>query len=216
MLAPSRFLQHSDWAEYPPRLQALVQDKFGEKQHDFRLVEYLTCLHAAREHWLTEIPLTAVDVGGAGSPFPAMITEELGVRPTIVDPKIPGGSDLHHYLTKGPRLAHIVSCISVLEHVEDLPQMLYDLSCLVAPGGILLLTVDAVPGVEGDVVDTFHFHWMRTRIFTAETIRRDLLGPLVRYGLTPTAVEYDPAVPPSHWGYVPASLILTKPRKVSR
>ena len=36
----------------------------------------------------------------------------------------------------------LVFCISVLEHVDDVTEFLYHLGCLVAPGGLLFLTVD--------------------------------------------------------------------------
>ena len=40
----------------------------------------------------------------------------------------------------GTPLADVITCLSVLEHVESPERFLYHLSCLLAPGGLLVLT----------------------------------------------------------------------------
>jgi len=94
-------------------------------------------------------------VGGAGSPFHRMV----GGSAIVVDPK--EGMDLAAYLDTAPRLSHAVFCLSVLEHVDDLDRFCYHLGCLVAPGGLLFLTMDH----GTDLPDQYHFHWDRKRIF---------------------------------------------------
>lgn len=211
----SRFLQAADWDTYPYQVRQIVDDRIqtNSAQHEPRRMEYAATLDAIREHWLMGVPLHAVDVGGAGSPLPSMIEELTGVRPVVVDPADPGGRDLYHYLRSGPHLAHVVTCISVLEHVEDLPQVIEDLAALVVPGGLLAITVDCVPNVtEIDIADTFHFSWMRRRIFTPEGMRIQLQYPFQALGLAPLGrTDWATHVEPSHWGYGFASLVMYRP-----
>lgn len=106
-----------------------------------------------------------VDVGGAGSPFWRMVG---GGNVHVVDPET--NRTLARQLEIDPYMAQAVFCLSVLEHVEDLDQFLYHLSCLVAPGGLLFLTMDCC-GCEGKLYhtpenDPHHFNGMRNRIFT--------------------------------------------------
>ena len=124
--------------------------------------EYAMALRALRNQ--SRPPIVAYDVGGSGSTFSEMFRVEVGWQLTeVIDPAAEGGHDLQTFLGGNPRLADCVFCLSVLEHVEDLDQFLYHLSCLTAPGGLLFLTMDCWNQI--DVPDTAHFHWMRKRIF---------------------------------------------------
>jgi hypothetical protein len=172
-------------------------------QHPSRRWEYALALHA-QATWTQKTlrqggPI--VDVGGAGSTFWKMV----GGAPVVVDPR--EGPDLAHFVVEGARLAQQVFCLSVLEHVDDLDRFVYHLGCLVAPGGLLVLTMDYAPE-EGP--DIYHWHWMRQRIFTPQLIWW-LMAQLEHDHLTIFGeVEYTWHGPIDTWGYAPASLILTK------
>ena len=135
-------------------------------QHELRRWEYALAL-AAFDQWWAEKPLPSafpiLDVGGSGSPFASMVDGFVH----IIDPKETHRMDLQAYLRTAPRLSAAVFCLSVIEHVKDLDQFLYHLACLVAPGGLLVITTDCWNG-EGE--DAAHFHWMRERIFTPASL----------------------------------------------
>ena len=158
----SKTLDPADFDSLTEEL-AIVDQYFGtdRPQHDMRRWEYALALRAMGRSF--NPPKRHIDVGGAGSPFVRM-TEAYGWFPTIVDPEV--NRSLAEYLELRPHLADAVTCLSVLEHVDDLDQFCYHLSCLVAPGGLLVLTFDYCkqPGFHKPV-DTYHFHWMRRRIF---------------------------------------------------
>lgn len=137
---------------------------YGRPQHEMRRWEYAMAL-AAYQRWGEEAAdgdPYCYDVGGAGSPFHYMIPSRI----QVIDPDAPIGMNLEAYVDEHPRLASCVFCLSVLEHVDDLDRFLYHLSCLVAPGGLLFLTMDYCDQAKADPpIDTYHFHWMRKRIF---------------------------------------------------
>lgn len=214
----SRILDRRDFADYPEALRDVVGQCFDlrREQNPARKVEYVSALGAIQQHWQDGIALTAVDVGGDGSPFDYMLQRTIGLKPTVVDPA-GGGKTLHDYLGDAPRLAHILTCLSVLEHVpmKELPQFLDDLYALLAPGGILYLTADCALNVVGEPTDTYHFHWMRERIFSIDSWTRDIIAPLVAKGLWLVDVlAYDQQViEPWVYDYAFISVALTKPRR---
>jgi SAM-dependent methyltransferase len=165
----SRILQPSDAHSLPGALQGIVHDRFETRapQHNARKIEYATVLAALQEMSLTRTLRHLVDIGGAGSPLPGMVGDLLGVVPAVIDPAA-GGLDLHAYLQTNPHLCDVVLCVSVLEHVKDERQMLYDLAQLVVPGGWLVLTMD----YGATQPDTYHFHWMRERIYAFDDLLR--------------------------------------------
>lgn len=156
----------------------------GAQTPEARRWEYALALRALKT-WETQTQAQTrrlVDVGGGGSAFRTM-AEARGWVVRVVDP---GETvDLATYLTTRPCLADAVVCLSVLEHVKDLPRFLYHLGCLVAPGGLLVLTMDCWdrPGP-----DTAHFHWMRERIFTVS----EWLGLRTWFGFFFLLGELDP------------------------
>lgn len=172
----SKTLDPADFAELEPELTIVNRHFTAEReQHSMRRWEYALALRAISQWhgphpWEKRTP-SLVDVGGAGSPLWVMVQRDT-VSPwnvTRVDPEI--NVTLQTYLQTAPRLADVVTCISVIEHVEDLDQFCYHLACLVAPGGLLFLTVDCCDALGfTDPPDTYHFRWMRKRIFNRNTV----------------------------------------------
>lgn len=204
---------HPDDLLQLPEEAAIVDRHWDDSQHWSRRWEYAMALRAF-DVWVERDPrsirqLFAYDIGGAGSPFRRM----LPVTSVVIDPNEPGDPNgrpqtLERLLTRHPaKLGPAVFCISVIEHVDDLDQFLYYLSCLVAPGGLLFLTTDYQPD---DGPDNKHFHWMRKRIF----------GPVNRIDLTEALCSYQFSWlgerdfawhgPIETWGYAPCSLALVK------
>lgn len=160
-LALSKTADLADFDQLKDELE--IVDTYFEHdspQHPLRKWEYALALHAyERWRYTASVGGPVYDVGGAGSPFYRMLDP---YQVIVVDPKELHGEDLQTLLKGGCRLGSAVFCLSVLEHVEDLGQFAYHLSCLVAPGGLLFLTMDAQ---QSDGLDRAHFHWMRKRIF---------------------------------------------------
>lgn len=192
----------------------IVDEHFtkASSQSEHRRWEYAMALRAL-EIWGLE-PAVAYDVGGAGSPFQHMVNVQ------VIDPHL--NMSLSDYMAGNPILADAVFCLSVLEHVDDLDRFLYHLSCLVAPGGLLFLTVDCCGcGLAGQGVlhastqDPHHFNSMRERIFTP-TLWWGLLETVKLYNFTPLGEEdFDHYAPRLYGGatdpgYSFASLALVK------
>lgn len=154
-----------DYAELAHELKRVDAFFTSERpQHEHRRFEYAMALRAILEWQKVSCKqaVLAYDIGGAGSPFQHMFPCK------VIDPDAPGANNsytLEQFVCAGTELASVVTCLSVIEHVDDLDRFLYLLSCLVAPGGLLFLTMDCV-GAEQHVEDTAHFHWMRKRIFS--------------------------------------------------
>ena len=116
---------------------------------------------------------SGLDVGGAGSPLVSMLRGSQ-LRASVLDPHT--NCDLHTFLALAPRIAanptlppedrvaDVVTCVSVIEHVKEEQQFVADLRRVVAPGGLLFLTTD-IKDEEEDPEDNRHFHWMRERIY---------------------------------------------------
>lgn len=131
-------------------------------QSEHRRWEYALALRAFATWDRSAARARVVDVGGAGSPFWRMIG---GGNVYVIDPA--ENVSLAAHLANNAPLADAVFCLSVLEHVEDLDQFLYHLSCLVAPGGLLFLTMDCCGCRDHEPeADPHHFNGMRKRIFT--------------------------------------------------
>jgi SAM-dependent methyltransferase len=175
----------SDYVELAEELK-IVDRHFhsAREQHPHRRFEYALALRALRT--LGREPRRIVyDVGGAGSPFHFMLNP-LPARIEIIDPDKPPHWTLEQYCRAGAELSDAVFCLSVLEHVDDLDRFLYHLSCLVAPGGLLFLTMDCCNslGQYGTPEDTYHFHWMRKRIFNAYSLGDLVAAPLLQRDFT--------------------------------
>lgn len=165
----------------------LVDQYFGSEhpQDPHRRWEYGLALEAilAWEHDPGTQIRRILDVGGAGSPLIHMLQAKFPrVEAEVVDGLC--GMPLDAWIAAHPEeQADIVTCISVIEHVENLEQFAYDLARVTAPGGLLFVTADywEAPSTRKD---TAHFHWMRERIFCPETWKA-LQVRLGEYGLVP-------------------------------
>jgi hypothetical protein len=176
MIPLSKVMAETDYPELRPQLAVVDLDfTSAREQHPARKWEYALALAAWKAWYLqrNKKPLQVYDIGGAGSPFQRMLKGVTVFDPdfgslAVVDPEI--NVTLETLVQTGPRLADGVFCLSVLEHVENLDQFLYHLSCLVAPGGLLFLTADFCDDRSlGWPEDHYHFHWMRKRIFNPYT-----------------------------------------------
>ena len=206
----SKYLDPADYAQLTEEL-VVVDRHFmtASEQHPARRWEYAMALRAL-SMWRAARGAGAysgADVGGAGSPFRRMpdLSEVV-----VIDPV--EGDTLAEELESRTRLFHAVFCLSVLEHVEDLDQFLYHLSCLTAPGGLLFLTFDACECLTHvATTDPHHFHWMRKRIFTLQA-RTNLTATLcVEHHFRPFGeLAYQPYPGPQVYNYTFASLALIK------
>jgi hypothetical protein len=164
----SKTLNPADFEALAEEL-AIVDQHFGKdrEQHPMRRWEYAMALRAF-DRWGGRASTPVVDVGGDGSPFWRMVADNC----YVIDPEL-NRSLADYWQTGDSQLVYpAVVCLSVLEHVDDLDQFIYHLGCLVAPGGLLFLTVDHCdhPSHDADMEvastpDQHHFHWMRKRIF---------------------------------------------------
>lgn len=209
----SKTLDPADFAALAEELK-VVDQHFTKAmpQHAARRWEYAMAIRAL-DTWLETrrgkgTAGYSVDVGGGGSPFRYMVSDSM----IVVDPAEADGQHLEAYLETAPRLSQTVFCLSVLEHVVDLPRFLYHLACLVAPGGLLFLTVDYCDDLEATdwPIDRYHFHWMRQRIFSPRTLARWVLGSLAARDFeilgTASYLDYQPTV----YDYSFASLALRR------
>lgn len=185
----------------------------GSQASEYRRWEYAIALRAIRQHGRSV--REHVDVGGAGSLFWKMVHADrpLGAEPRntlVVDPDAEEQLTLAEHVQSNPVLADVVTCLSVLEHipVRETEQFCYHLGALVAPGGLLVLTVDFA---EDGTTDPHHFHWMREQIFDRDKMLRLMaytFAPLGFGWLGPYSYEWPgPAVYPN---YTFASLVLTR------
>lgn len=214
MIPLSKTLDPEDLLQLTDELR-LVDDHFTDEamQHPMRRWEYAMALAAVKRWDHLKPALVAYDIGGGGSPFAGMLADETGSHVHIVDPTYtPNAYTLQQLLRHNPKLGDIVTCLSVLEHVEDLDAFLYHLGCLVAPGGLLFLTLDYADDYTDDwPVDRFHFNWMRKRIFNAYGWRLAVAEQLQHHHHFTLLGDIDPHYHGAHvYDYTFASLALQK------
>lgn len=176
MIPLTKTADERDYVELAEELKIVdLHFNAASPQHPMRRWEYAMALRAQALWYdkgsaLPQGPI--IDVGGAGSPFWRMVNY---YACKVVDPL--ENVDLAEHLRLGAGLASEVFCLSVIEHVpdDDVDRFIYHLSSLVAPGGLLFLTMDACDHDRHalDVPDPHHFSWMRSRIY----------GPRARYEL---------------------------------
>lgn len=166
-------------------------DRYPWEGAELRRWEYAMALHAAYS-WATTTeafgrPLLAYDVGGNGSPLGSMLYDLAGVDTRIVDPLDATSQKTVEQLAMDPRqhaTADILCAISVIEHVAYPSHFFRACFQLLKPGGLLFLTTDCWHA-EGP--DTTHFHWMRTRIYNPDKLRKlvmEFKGVARRFGQT--------------------------------
>jgi len=166
----TKCMEAGDLLVLAPELQT-VDLLFGSStpQHAGRRWEYAMALRTVWESGVLEtkkiVPPMALDIGGAGSPLHLMLDRVGFFACHVIDPVI--NMPLESALEKGIS-APFVACVSVIEHVMDLPGFVEDLKRVVTPGGVLFLTSDIWNQRDEDP-DKAHWHWMRNRIFTPGT-----------------------------------------------
>lgn len=168
-------------------------------------------------------PLQICDVGGAGSNFWQLLH---GLTPDpilVIDSAAPDrvwrdGEPVQYWRESVEEFAthgmhnqfDVITCISVIEHVEELRKFFRACHMLLKPGGLLFLTTDYWDA-EGD--DTAHFHWMRKRIYNAARLQR-LIASVRDLGFTrfgaPTSRDSWEYPGPQVYDYSVASVALTR------
>ena len=201
----------------------------GSEQHPMRRWEYSLALQAWDAYWRevrgetyqefrARIPglgpdvrkhVLVLDVGGAGSPLMLMVAHATpGINAAVVDPKINYAIENRPWTTPAQQ-ADAVFCVSTLEHVDDPYDFLEACVRQLMPGGLLFLTVDAWDPPDENQKDTAHFHWMRKRIFTRNTINH-VMDTLSTWNLRPLGeidLEYKGN---TVYGYTFASICMKK------
>jgi len=205
-LSLSRTLDPVDYAAFAKEL-AIVDRYDNSDHHPHRRWEYALTLHAiGRWSQMRERRVRGplYDVGGAGSHLAHMLTDWTECAVEVIDPRV--SRSLDQEVVAGSPLADVVTCISVIEHIFDVDRFLYHLSCLVAPGGLLVLTMDYWNECGPDLA---HFHNMRQRIYCPQTYAQ-LRAACEPYHLT-TFGGLDPTWHGAHvYEYTFASLVLEK------
>lgn len=183
----------------------------GREEHPHRSWEYGLVLHALREHGCKNI----LDVGGGSSLF-GPTAAWIDMRVIVVDPcdyaewthaqAMRIGGKLLHYVQQdfmqfdNPEKFDAVTCISVLEHVDDDLAFFKKLAAHVKPGGLLAITVDFWP--DGAQKSGGHI-----RTYNADRLR--MLAESVE-GFTPLGkLDYE-HVDSYVYGYTFASLVLRR------
>jgi len=204
----SRTLDLTDYDHFKEELR--VVDAHGiDGQHPHRRWEYALALHAIHRWSCAKerrVSAPVYDVGGAGSNFIHMLGEWTDCDAYIIDPLV--SEALEMFVRAGRQLADVVTCISVVEHIKDLDRFLYYLSQLVAPGGLVVLTMDFWNRCGPDLADN---HDLRERIFCPKTYAQ------LRMQLTTLQLVTFGGLDPSWHGahvhdYTFASLVVEKRR----
>lgn len=158
--------------------------------HEHRRWEYGLTLQVAKRYGLT----TCLDVGGGGSILSAVLMSQ-GIETVTVDPSDyvaqHGAQSEMLGLTLDYRkqdfmafdeefLADLVACISVMEHIEDDIAFFDKLLRHVAPGGILVLTVDfhASGEIQWHGMQCRTYNESRLRMLAARAAGFEVLGPM--------------------------------------
>lgn len=205
----NKLLDLADLQTYADEARIVARRWVGEQASEWRQWEYTIALVAMRQ-WQQAHPAAprlprVFDVGGAGSRFYLMVGDALGTLPQVIDPS-GGGELLGDFLRRTGETADLVTCLSVLEHVPDLDQFCWELANAVTPGGRLILTMD----FGATINDTYHFHWMRERIFCEQTVIA-LAETFKQWGFSSEPARWRPFIP-RVYDYVFSSLILDKRR----
>lgn len=180
-----------DAEQLGPYLQAVdAHPEALAGQHAIRRWEYAMALYTIREWTLASTSpghdraaLQICDVGGAGSNFWQVLTDVTRDDIIVVDDRLetlPIGQVLGVRVTIEEAAAGVspqvregkfdlLTCISVIEHVEEVRKFCRACHHLLRPGGLFFLTADYW---DVDGADTAHYHWMRKRIYNVDRVRR--------------------------------------------
>jgi SAM-dependent methyltransferase len=184
-----------DVLELEPERQTIFRYEATLGQHEARWWEYAMA-HRAIATWYESVgeylegrspqviagtggPLLLADVGGAGSRFAQSLVALTSEDILTIDPE-PRAADLSRVVPYvgtveqfAAQMSHnqfdCLTAISVIEHLENVIPFLRACHMLLKPGGLLFLTTDCW-NKEGE--DVAHFHWMRKRIYTPESLGR--------------------------------------------
>lgn len=134
----SRTLDPADYAQLPEELTLV--DRAGVPP--LRRWEYALALHAIARwsdadplrHWSDPI----YDVIGEDAQFAHLVAEQTGRETEILD--VTHHGSLNGEVRGGRPLADVITCLGIIEHIPEPESFLYHLSCLLAPGGLLVLT----------------------------------------------------------------------------
>jgi len=170
----NRTLDPADYDRFTEELQ-VINSYSLDGQHPHRRWEYALALHAIWRHargvWQRTQVLPAsliYDVGGAGTTFHHMLTAWTGGTVIVIDPAV-GTVPVEQWATSGSMLADVITCVSVIEHVPDDEAFLYAVSCLLAPGGLLVVTMDYWNKCG---VDTAEHRDLRQRLYCPQTYQQ--------------------------------------------
>jgi hypothetical protein len=130
----SRTLDEADYAQLAEELGSV--DRYGiAGQHRSRRWEYALAMQAIRRWIEAGRPLAGPLYDVANGPtFGAILSDWIGAVPT----EVPVG--FVEDARSGSQLGDVMLALSVLEHVDDPNDFLYGASCLLARGGLLVLT----------------------------------------------------------------------------
>ncbi len=185
MIALTKTLDPADLDVLQAEVERVKDSTALEGQHEMRVWEYAMALRAYARWWSTPEADPALldqsrlwyDIGGAGCGFADLVRNEADFEVVVIDPlENTAVEDFH-----GEKAA-VVTVISVLEHVDEVPGFVLACVNLLRPGGLLFLTMDYHDA--GDAGDPYHFHWMRQRIFGPHSVG-ELVGHFIKRGLQP-------------------------------
>jgi hypothetical protein len=204
LICLSRTMDSADLAELQTELHYV--DHHIEPPQAYRRWQYASALHAVGR-WVASgnrhLNDTLYEITHHPSTFHLML-DDWTERDTVVI----NYADLAGFVTGGTPLAEVVVAHSVVEHAAYIEPFLYRCSCLLAPGGLLVLTF-AFWNHCGP--DTAHGHAERQRIYCPK-LTRELRDTAASYHLAPFG-GVDPAWHgPHHHDYSFASLVLEKKR----
>jgi hypothetical protein len=130
----SRTLDETDYTHLAPELQYVDHEGIGG-QHPVRRWEYALALHAV-SRWIAtgRTPAWVYDVE-VRPVFSPILDDWLPHMPITVHPAFVEAC------VAGSMLANVITALGVLDHVPDAEAFLYGAANLLAPGGLLVLTM---------------------------------------------------------------------------
>jgi hypothetical protein len=199
----SRTLELPDYERFAEELK-VVDRHNGQDLGLHRRWEFALALHAIwrwREARERQPEGTIYAIGDIGR-LDLMLTEWTECEVAVMR------TPLHGWVQSETALTDVVTCVSVITHVPDVEQLVYQLSCLLAPGGLLVLTMEFWNRCGPDQA---HHHHQRQRIYCPKTYAA--LRTLAQSYHLSTFGGLDPAYHGAQvMDYTLASLVLEKKR----
>lgn len=161
----SRTLDPTDFMHLTSELP-YVDHHLPQPKHLGERWAYALALHAVGR-WVATgrrtINDTLYDVGGGGSKFHFMLDDFTRRDTVVIETALSG------FAVGGTPLADVITAHSVMEHALAPEHALYQMSCLLAPGGLLVLTFAFWPHCGPDLA-VGHEH--RRRIYCPQLYTR--------------------------------------------